>query len=201
MIMNNKEHIFDSALKLFALHGYSGVTINMICEESSISKSVFTSHYSGKEEILDEILSRCNYILQTPRSVLEKESADSHSYSLQEILEKLIDEYLAVLNNPQDMLLWQVTTKEQFRNKKAGQIILEEISARIERLTNTFDRLQQEGKMNPCDSGLMASNYIYSIRALFQDCILSRLYALDSKEYIQRMYQTANMLAVLSTKN
>lgn len=200
--MNYKEQILNKALKLFALHGYDGITVNMICRKVGITKSVFTSNYSGKEELLDEILIRCNDILvkANPTIALRKELADT--LTLQETLKFLIDKYIFIWNDPQDMLLWQVVSNEQYRNKEAGKIILEETSARIERLAVTFDLLQQNGKMIPCNSYQVATSYAYSIRAQHLDYLFSKLYLPENNDrYIEGMYQTGKAFADLYSKD
>lgn len=195
--MNSKELIFNKALKLFALHGYDGTTVNMICRKIGISKSSFVNHFAGKDELLETILLRSKEMFHRENPTLEQRMHIADTHSLQETLNILTDQYITTWSNPINVELWQIVHKEQFRNNEVGRIILNETSTRIERLTATFDRLQKNNKMIACDSKYIATNYVYSIRAQHLDYVLSKLYLSDSRPYIENIYQTGKIIADL----
>lgn len=47
-----KQRIIETSLKLFAEHGYHGVTVNRIVEECGASKGGFYHNFSSKDELL-----------------------------------------------------------------------------------------------------------------------------------------------------
>lgn len=52
MKKNIKERILETALTLFELHGYHGVTVKQIVEESNTSKGGFYHYFQSKDELL-----------------------------------------------------------------------------------------------------------------------------------------------------
>lgn len=56
--MDTKEKILQTALSLFAAHGYEGVSMRDIAGEIGISKAALYRHYEGKREIFNAIVKR-----------------------------------------------------------------------------------------------------------------------------------------------
>lgn len=48
-----KEEVAEAAISLFKRNGYNNVTVNEICKECGISRSVFYSSFNGKRSILE----------------------------------------------------------------------------------------------------------------------------------------------------
>lgn len=195
--MKTKDLIFNKALKLFALYGYDGTSIRMICREVGISESSLYNHYAGKKQLLAAILATCEDLFLGENPTIEERLAVAENLTLRETLHSIITRFLETWKNPQKVELWQALSMEQYKNKDAGMIIIKEIERRIERAAATFDYLQKQNKMIPCNSVLIAANFIYSIRAQHLDYMLSNLCLPDSKHYIDNMYQTGDMIADL----
>jgi AcrR family transcriptional regulator len=53
-----KEDIVRCAVDLFKAEGYSNVSVNEICEEAHVSRSVFYTVFKGKRSILDYVISK-----------------------------------------------------------------------------------------------------------------------------------------------
>ena len=47
--------LFESALRLFAEHGYEGTTVEMITEAAGVAKGTFFVHFANKESLLQHI--------------------------------------------------------------------------------------------------------------------------------------------------
>ncbi|MGM9567508.1 MAG: TetR/AcrR family transcriptional regulator [Clostridia bacterium] len=56
--MDTKEKILQTALTLFAAHGYEGVSMRDIAEEIGITKAALYRHYESKREIFNAIVKR-----------------------------------------------------------------------------------------------------------------------------------------------
>jgi AcrR family transcriptional regulator len=53
-----RRQIVDTAIRTIATRGYSRTTLAEIAREAGISKGVISYHFEGKEELIEEILSR-----------------------------------------------------------------------------------------------------------------------------------------------
>ena len=60
MAEDTKERILETALKLFAQRGYLGTSMSDIAQRLGITKAALYKHYTGKQEILDQIAARMN---------------------------------------------------------------------------------------------------------------------------------------------
>lgn len=58
MKTNQKEHIADIALQLFADNGYGNSSIAMIAKKAGVSQGLMYNFYSSKDDLLIEILNR-----------------------------------------------------------------------------------------------------------------------------------------------
>jgi AcrR family transcriptional regulator len=53
---NKKELILETALRLFAIHGYSATPISMIAKEAGVSQGLMYNFFAGKAELLREMI-------------------------------------------------------------------------------------------------------------------------------------------------
>ena len=56
MIASKQQTIADTARRLFREHGFSAVSVGRICAEAGVSRVTFYKHYSGKNALLQEIV-------------------------------------------------------------------------------------------------------------------------------------------------
>jgi AcrR family transcriptional regulator len=54
----SRERILNSALRLFARHGYAATSVRMIAEEAGVSQGLMYNYYEGKEALLRAIVER-----------------------------------------------------------------------------------------------------------------------------------------------
>lgn len=52
----SKKHIIDTALHLFAKHGFHATPIHKIAKEAGIATGLLYNYFSGKEKLLEEII-------------------------------------------------------------------------------------------------------------------------------------------------
>lgn len=60
MAEDTKKRILETALELFAQRGYLGTSMSDIAQRLGITKAALYKHYTGKQEILDQIAARMN---------------------------------------------------------------------------------------------------------------------------------------------
>ena len=53
-----REHLVETAQRLFSKHGYHGTGIDMILKESGVAKKTLYYHFQSKEELIVEVLRR-----------------------------------------------------------------------------------------------------------------------------------------------
>lgn len=56
MTASKQQTIADTARRLFHEHGFSAVSVGGICAEAAVSRVTFYKHYSGKNALLQEIV-------------------------------------------------------------------------------------------------------------------------------------------------
>lgn len=56
MTASKQQTIIDTARRLFREHGFSAVSVGSICAEASVSRVTFYKYYSGKNALLQEIV-------------------------------------------------------------------------------------------------------------------------------------------------
>ncbi|VTY05993.1 Bacterial regulatory proteins, tetR family [Neisseria subflava] len=56
MTTSKQQTIIDTARRLFREHGFSAVSVGSICAEASVSRVTFYKYYSGKNALLQEIV-------------------------------------------------------------------------------------------------------------------------------------------------
>ncbi len=56
--VEKKQLIMDTALELFALHGYESTSISHIARQANISKGLLYNYFASKEELLETILNK-----------------------------------------------------------------------------------------------------------------------------------------------
>jgi AcrR family transcriptional regulator len=53
---NQRNNILQSALELFAYHGYTGTSVSMIAADAKVSKSLLYNFFEHKEDLLKELI-------------------------------------------------------------------------------------------------------------------------------------------------
>src|SRR5690349_7940761 len=51
-LTNQKEHIIETALKLFATHGYASTPVSLIAKKAKVSQGLMYNFFKSKEELL-----------------------------------------------------------------------------------------------------------------------------------------------------
>ena len=191
--MATKEIIFEKALILFSENGYSATSIRNICAEVGIKESSFYNHYKSKEQLLDAIFDSFNKALLSNAVSDEQLDLLTTQFSLKEMLQNGLKQYIGIWENPTAAQMWFVVSMEQYRNPKAGKIIIEESNRRISRTAYTFEQFQIKGKMKKGDPFVLANLYSFSIRSLHLDYGLKKLYNQDYEQSFQSMQAVSEL--------
>jgi AcrR family transcriptional regulator len=191
--MATKEIIFEKALMLFSENGYTATSIRHICAEVGIKESSFYNHYKGKDQLLDAIFDSFSKALLSNAVSNEQLDLLTTQFSLKEMLQTGLIQYLGIWENPTAAQMWFVVSMEQYRNSKAGQIIIDESNRRMSRTAYTFEQFQKKGKMKQGDPLTLANLYSFSIRSLHLDYGLKKLYNQDYEQSYKAMVSVSDL--------
>jgi len=191
--MATKEIIFEKALMLFSENGYTATSIRHICSEVGIKESSFYNHYKGKDQLLDAIFESFRRALLSNAVSNEQLDLLTTQFSLKEMLMNGLKQYIGIWENPTAAQMWFVVSMEQYRNSKAGQIIIDESNRRISRTAYTFEQFQKKGKMKHGDPLVLANLYSFSIRSLHLDYGLKKLYNQDYEQSFKSMLAVSEL--------
>jgi len=191
--MATKEIIFEKALMLFSENGYTATSIRHICSEVGIKESSFYNHYKGKDQLLDAIFDSFNKALLSNAVSNEQLDLLTTQLTLKEMLQNGLKQYIGIWENPTAAQMWFVVSMEQYRNSKAGQIIIDESNKRISRTAYTFEQFQKKGKMKQGDPLVLANLYSFSIRSLHLDYGLKKLYNQDYEQSFKSMLAVSEL--------
>jgi AcrR family transcriptional regulator len=191
--MATKEIIFEKALMLFSENGYTATSIRHICAEVGIKESSFYNHYKGKDQLLDAIFDSFSKALLSNAVSNEQLDLLTTQFSLKEMLQNGLTQYLGIWENPTAAQMWFVVSMEQYRNSKAGQIIIDESNRRMSRTAYTFEQFQKKGKMKQGDPLTLANLYSFSIRSLHLDYGLKKLYNQDYEQSYKAMVAVSDL--------
>jgi len=104
---SSREKIHDTALRLFARHGFEGVGMQRIADEVGLHKSSLFHHYKGKLELATEVYEACIRRVLVPIRDLAADQPPRME-TLFDVLDRLVDHFS---DSPDDArLLVQVMT-------------------------------------------------------------------------------------------
>jgi len=191
--MATKEIIFEKALILFSENGYTATSIRNICAEVGIKESSFYNHYKSKDQLLDAIFDSFNKAILSQAVSDEQLDIMTTQFTLHEMLSNGLKQYISIWENPTAAQMWFVVSMEQYRNSKAGQIIIDESNRRITRSAYAFEQFQKKGKMRQGDPFTLANLYTFSIRSLHLDFGLKKLYNQDYEHSYKSMQAVCDL--------
>ncbi|MGE5623422.1 MAG: TetR/AcrR family transcriptional regulator [Methanocella sp.] len=166
------ERIFDVAVDLFSRRGYAGVSIRDIAREVGIKESSVYHHFRSKEEILAAILERCEAAtaatIPTDEFTVELLSA----MEPEEFFRRGMEKSLQFGTAPEIEKILRIVMNEQFRSRRAREIVLQTIHRPLAFVEEVLTRLIAAGRVKPLDPGLLAAEYQYPLNALFLEYLL-----------------------------
>jgi AcrR family transcriptional regulator len=127
-----RELILETALEVFATHGYHGASISTIANHAGIAKGLIYNYFESKEELIKEII---NSGFVEIEKIFDP---DKDGVLTAEEFEYFISEYIYLLRNNISYwklyysLMFQPSVVEFMRNQKIGDLF-----------TNMFERLTQ----------------------------------------------------------
>jgi len=194
-IRPTKERIFDAAVDLFSQKGFNGVSIREISRQVGIKESSFYNHYQSKEELQNAILNRFkqeNLARPVPAQALGELIK---TLSVEDFWKRSLTNYMDFWEPPARMKLWFVVSMEQYSNRLAGRLVLEETHRLLELLESIFQEMIVFGKVKPLNPKMLASTYGYAIRAMHLEYGILKILNKDPSELKKHMFDFVRFFA------
>lgn len=187
--LTTKEKIFRTAVELFGTKGYDSVSIRNITGRVGIRESSFYNHFKSKQQLFDAIVEKLEKDLNSRDFDSDKTDEMIEKMTPVQIFRKLLDNFIEFWSDPVNEKIWFVLSQEQYKNKKAAELILNETGRILEKSRRIFSRLIEKKKVKDEDPELLAAEYAYTLRAMHLEYGLRGLHNFDSDGIKKRMYE------------
>jgi AcrR family transcriptional regulator len=186
-----KEKIFDAAVDLFSLKGFSDVSVREIARQAGIREGSIYNHYKNKEAILDAIIDY--FKSEMAKTNLPSEEAAALMQEGPEVyLEMGAQMFMSSINTTQFGKIWRLVLMESYHNDKIREFfkkeLLEEPLAGWETI---FKTMIEKNMIKPINPRTLAYEYwSFAIFLLFDYSILK--YEEDFGSYMKRGLEKMN---------
>jgi AcrR family transcriptional regulator len=145
---NKKQQILEAALKVFAVHGYNGATINMIAKEAGIAKGLLYSYYESKEKLVEQLI---HFGLQKAASYMEEKAIleVTTKKAFEESLRHMVDHFL------QEPDFWRLYTMLALQPNLAAKFKKEAMQFLQQYLNMYLVYFQNKGSKDPMAEALL----------------------------------------------
>lgn len=167
---NSKQEILLAALDLFSVKGYEGTSISDIAQKVGIKKATMYSHFTSKQEILDELVKTVfeEYNKHTIfKNINFEEMFDFDSTDVIDVnvvIEKVLKHvgyiiHSSVISKSRKMLLI-----EQFQNETLSELQTKQnYTDVLNYFTSLFEYLISKDKLKAYDPEIMAASFAFPI--------------------------------------
>lgn len=186
--MSTKETILEKSTELFARNGYNGVSVRTIARATGITEGSIYNHFSSKEDIMNEILGQHAAELEKkmPTGKMLIEAYDNPDWKPAwvyriKMLENAADEEV-------NLNVICILTSEQYRNKKAADIVLKyylEVPVGITK--ELFEHLEISGTKLKGSPEVLANIYQYPMFTMTQEYAMKTSQGVDCIEVVAKM--------------
>ena len=157
-----QNRILDSAIKLFAVKGYSMVSMRDIAKDIGIKASSIYNYYESKDSLLNDVLFRFEKGYKNYFEMLEQ--MNKNADSLDALMNNMFNSEFLEMLDPIGCLGMSFVMKEQFNSEYAKTIVFNlfhEFS--VNSLKSGFDALVQKGIIPPSDTETIARFFMHSV--------------------------------------
>ena len=162
-IQQTKNKILDVSIKLFALNGYSAVSMRDISEAVGIKAGSLYNHYAGKEAIMNDVLSRFEQEYKNYFDWLVNENAKATT------LEEVVDNMFVELLKVRELSTYygiSLLLREQFKHEGARERLFKFIYVdSINWMQADFERLMTRGVIPQGDGRTIATILMFCVLA------------------------------------
>jgi AcrR family transcriptional regulator len=124
-----REHILETALKLFARHGFDGTSTKQIAQAAGIAEGLIFHYFPSKDDLLNAVLETRHSFIGELRGLLE----GAEQKSVAEVLHELATGWLSTLRREKEITLVLFSTAQT--NPKVGAALRALIAEGVSRLS------------------------------------------------------------------
>ena len=174
---NTKREILNAALDLFSVHGYEATSTAQIADAVGIRKASLYSHFSSKQEILDELI-KVTLDGYNKHSVFAKADWSDRTFTknISDItpdtaLQMVLGHVNYILHDPQISKSRRMLTIEQFQNTTLKALQTKQNYTDVMRyFTGLMIFLIERGKLKNNNPEIMAAQFCLPISVWINLC-------------------------------
>lgn len=136
-----REHILETALRLFARHGFDGTSTKQIAQAAGIAEGLIFHYFPSKDELLNAVLETQHSFIGELRSLLD----DAEHKPVAEVLQELATGWLDTLRREREITLVMFSTAQT--NPKVGAALRALIAEGISRLSTYLRARVKTGEL------------------------------------------------------
>ena len=166
-MVDTKENILMTALRLFAQNGYEAVSVSTIAGELGVTKGALYKHYKNKRDIFDSIVERMYQIdadrsrqYEVPEEKYELASTAYMNVSMDNIKNFAIAQYEFWTTDEFASNFRKMLSLEQYRNVEMAKLYSSCITAGpVEYMQDIFRKMMLKGLLREADPKQLALEF------------------------------------------
>jgi AcrR family transcriptional regulator len=165
---STKEKLFETAIDLFSSQGFKGVSIRDLTSAIGIKESSFYNHYKSKDDLIEAIFSYYKTAFAQTMPPEGRIEAILATVSPPEFLRQGNLRFMERMSGPQIQKIWRILFTEQYRDKRAREIIFHEmVQLPIAYTAKVFETMIKMDLIKAYDPALLAAEYQYPVAFMF----------------------------------
>lgn len=174
---NTRIEILEAALDLFSVYGYEATSISQLADAVGIRKASLYSHFSGKQDILDNVIKMVldGYAMHSIFINADWDdpefTKDKESMSPEEVADMVLGQIRYILHDPHISKGRKMLLIEQFRNKEMADLQTKQnYEDVLEFFTGMMRFLIRKGAVKEGDPEIMAAQFSSPISVWINMC-------------------------------
>ncbi len=184
-----KQVIFDVAVDLFSVKGFSGVSVREIARAVGIKESSLYNHFQNKDDILAQIFDYFQGEMKKTSLSEEYLEQKINNMNAEEFWEKGLTNFQQATLKPEMQKISRIVLLEMFDDPRARDIAIEEFFTRQQKVTEKiFILMQKKGLIKKgLDAKVLAQEYSYGMLGMQFEYNILHNWNLDTVDIRKRM--------------
>ena len=201
ILLTTKDKILSASVKLFSEKGYDATSVRDIAQEVGIKSSSLYNHYKSKEDILQEIFVLFKNDIEQIKFDEDKLLNQVYSIGIEEFFIRGAVNYIHIADDFRKSRIWSIISMEQYRNKKAADLILNETERFLKITEKIFSVLIANNLIKDRNVKVLSYEYCYGLRSIHLEYLLVKSQGEDTEYLIQRVKQRTRLFCQILKKS